>query len=331
GAAFGGMLGDPWTMVAAMLAATAAATCVCVAGLQKGVERVTKGLMLCLLALIVVLAANSVWLDAKNSGSAGLKFYLVPDFARMKSVGVVKVVVEAMNHAFFTLSLGIGSMSIFGSYIGRDRALLGETLHVCLLDTLVAVSAGLIIIPACFAYGVHPGQGPGLIFTTLPNVFNDMPLGRLWGSLFFVFMSCAALTTVIAVFENILACLMDAFGWSRRRAGLVTGGALVFLALPCLLGFNVWGAFQPFGAGSCVLDLEDFLVSNLILPIGGISFALYCSHRFGWGWRNFLAEANTGRGPRVPSALRVYCAYVLPAIVVALFILGLVDRFAPRG
>ena len=162
-------------------------------------------------------------------------------------------------------------MSIFGSYIGRDRTLLGETLHVCLLDTLVAISAGVIIIPACFAYGVHPGQGPGLIFTTLPNVFNDMPLGRLWGSLFFVFMSCAALMTVIAVFENILACLMDAFGWSRRRAGLVTGGALVFLALPCLLGFNVWGVFQPFGAGSCVLDLEDFFVSNLILPLGGLA------------------------------------------------------------
>ena len=331
GAAFGGMLGDPLTMAAAMLVVTAASTCVCVAGLQKGVERVTKGLMLCLLVLIVVLAVNSLCLDAKNSGSAGLAFYLVPDFARMKSVGVVKVVVEAMNHAFFTLSLGIGSMSIFGSYIGRDRTLLGETLHVCLLDTLVAISAGVIIIPACFAYGVHPGQGPGLIFTTLPNVFNDMPLGRLWGSLFFVFMSCAALMTVIAVFENILACLMDAFGWSRRRAGLVTGGALVFLALPCLLGFNVWGAFQPFGAGSCVLDLEDFLVSNLILPLGGLAFALYCCHHFGWGWRNFLAEANTGRGPRVPSALRVYCAYVLPLLVVVIFVLGLVDKFAPRG
>ncbi len=331
GAAFGGMLGDPWTMAGAMTAVTAVATCVCAVGLQKGVERVTKWLMLCLLVLIVILAVNSVVLDARNSGLAGLRFYLVPDFARMKSVGIVKVTVEAMNHAFFTLSLGIGAMSIFGSYIGRDRALLGETLHVCLLDTLVAVSAGVIIIPACFAYGVHPGQGPGLIFTTLPNVFNDMPLGRLWGSLFFVFMTCAALTTVIAVFENILACLMDAFGWSRRKAGFVTGAALLFLALPCLLGFNVWGSVHPLGAETCILDFEDFLVSNLILPLGGLAFALYCCHRFGWGWRNFLTEANTGRGLRVPSLLRIYCAYVLPTLIVIIFILGLVDKFAPHG
>lgn len=327
GAAFDGMLGDPWTMAAAMLAVTAAATAVCSIGLQKGVERVTKWLMLCLLALIVVLAANSVFLDARNSGLAGLRFYLVPDFARMESVGVVKVTVEAMNHAFFTLSIGIGAMSIFGSYIGRDRTLLGESLHVCLLDTLVAVSAGIIIIPACFAYKVNPGQGPGLIFATLPNVFNDMPLGRLWGTLFFAFMCCGALTTVIAVFETILACLMDFFGWSRRKSGLLTGGALVFLALPCLLGFNVWGGVHPLGAESCILDLEDFLVSNLILPLGGLAFALYCCHRYGWGWEKFLAEADEGRGPRVPNGLRVYCAYVLPVIVVVLFVLGLVDKF----
>jgi neurotransmitter:Na+ symporter, NSS family len=328
GAAFGGMLGSPGVMSVAMVLVTVAATAVCVVGLQKGVERVTKWLMLCLLVLIVVLAANSVVLDLRNSGGAGLRFYFVPDLARMKSVGVVKVVTEAMNHAFFTLSLGIGAMSIFGSYIGRDRTLLGESLHVCVLDTLVAVSAGVIIIPACFAYGVHPGQGPGLIFATLPNVFNNMPLGRLWGALFFVFMSCAALTTVIAVFENILACLRDFFGWTRRTAGLVTGVALLFLALPCLLGFNVLSGFQPFGAGSCVLDLEDFLVSNLILPLGGIAFALYCCHRFGWGWKNFLAEANAGTGPKFPNALRVYCAYVLPVFVVVIFTLGLLDKFA---
>ena len=328
GAAFGGMLGDPWTMAAAMLAVTAASTLVCAVGLQKGVERVTKVLMCGLLLLIVVLAVNSVALDARNSGLAGLRFYLVPDLGRMQSVGIAKVTVEAMNHAFFTLSLGIGSMAIFGSYIGRNHALLGETAHVCLLDTIVAVSAGVIIIPACFAYGVNPGQGPGLIFATLPNVFNDMPLGRLWGTLFFAFMSCAALTTVIAVFENLLACLMDIFGWSRRRASLVTGGALALLALPCLLGFNVWSGVHPLGAESCILDLEDFLVSNLLVPFGGLAFALYSCHRFGWGWRNFVSEANTGRGPRVPNGLRVYCAYVLPVVIVALFVLGLVDRFA---
>ena len=327
GTAFGSMLGDPLTMGVAMAIVTIASTIICAIGLQKGVERVTKWLMLCLLVLIVILAINSIYLDAHNTGLKGLSFYLVPDFARMKSVGIIKVITEAMNHAFFTLSIGIGAMSIFGSYIGRDRTLLGETLHVCVLDTLVAISAGLIIIPACFAYGVHPDQGPGLIFTTLPNVFNDMPLGRLWGSLFFVFMSCAALTTVIAVFENIIACLIDYFNWSRRTAAIFTGTLLYFLALPCIFGFNAWSAFHPLGGTSCVLDLEDFLVSNLILPLGGIAFALYCSHRFGWGWKNFLAEANAGRGPKFPNAFRIYCAYILPTFVAFIFILGLIDKF----
>ena len=329
GAAFGGMLGDPAVMTGAMLLVTALATAVCMAGLQKGVERVTKWLMLCLLVLIVVLAANSVWLDWRHSDLAGLKFYLVPDFARMRSIGVAKVTVEAMNHAFFTLSLGIGAMAIFGSYIGRDRTLLGESLHVAVLDTVVAVFAGIIIIPSCFAYGVNPGQGPGLIFTSLPNVFNNMPLGRVWGTLFFVFMSCAAMTTVIAVFETILACLRDRFGLSRAKAGLVTGGVLAVLSLPCIFGFNLWSSFHPLGGDSIVLDLEDFVVSNLLLPLGGLAFALYCCHRYGWGWKNFLGEANAGSGLKLPAvaSVRIYCAYVLPLVVFIIFALGLYDKF----
>ena len=340
-AEFPRMLASPLEMAAAMLAVTAASAFVCSIGLRRGVERVTKWMMLSLIVLIAVLAVNSLALDMRNTGGEGARFYLMPDFARMRSIGVARVVAEAMNHAFFTLSLGVGSMSIFGSYIGRDRTLLGEGLHVALLDTAVAISAGLIIIPACFAYGVNPGGGPGLIFVTLPNVFLNMPAGRLWGALFFAFMSCAALTTVIAVFECILACLMDYFGWSRAKAGAATGIGVALFSFPCLLGFNVWSAFTPFGKGTCVMDLEDFFVSNLILPLGGLAFALYCCHRFGWGWKGFVAEANAGAGPKVPFALegrrgfaaeavRIYCAYVLPAIVLAIFAIGLVDRFRPR-
>jgi len=336
-AEFPKMLSSPISMSVAMLFVTLASAAVCSVGLQKGVERVTKWMMLCLLALIVVLAANSILLDARNTGGAGLKFFLMPDFGKVREVGLTKVVAAAMNQAFFTLSLGVGSMLIFGSYIGRERALLGEGVHVGLLDTVVAISAGLIVIPACFAYGVNPGTGPGLIFLTLPNVFLHMPLGRLWGSLFFLFMCFAALTTVIAVFEAILACLMELFGWSRLKAGIVTGLGVSVLSLPCVLGFNVWSAFRPFGEGSCVLDLEDFVVSNLLLPLGGIAFALYCCHRFGWGWKGFLAEANEGEGPKVPAgrsfaanAVRLYCAYVLPLAVLLVFILGLVSKFRPQ-
>ena len=239
----------------------------------------------------------------------------------------MRVVVEAMNQSFFSLSLGIGSMAIFGSYIGRRHALLGEAVNVAVLDTGVAIAAGLIIIPACFAFGIEPGQGPGLVFVTLPNVFNSMPLGRLWGSLFFLFMSFAALTTVLAVFENVVACVMDYTGFGRRRACRACGVALVILSLPCVLGFNVWSSFKPFGEGSCVLDLEDFMVSDILLPLGAIAFAVFCCHRYGWGWEKFLAEANAGEGRRFPSWLRLYCAYVVPLVVFAIFVLGLLRRF----
>ena len=324
GAAFGAMLGEPLTMHAAAVAVIAISAIVCAAGLQRGLERVTKILMVCLLALIFVLAVRSLMLPGAGKGVA---FYLVPDFADVREIGVVRVIVEAMNQSFFSLSLGIGSMAIFGSYIDRRHALLGEAVNVAVLDTGVAIAAGLIIIPACFAFGIEPGQGPGLVFVTLPNVFNSMPLGRLWGALFFLFMSFAALTTVLAVFENVVACVMDYTGFSRRRACCVCGVALVLLSLPCVLGFNVWSAFAPFGEGSCVLDLEDFIVSDILLPLGALAFAIFCCHRYGWGWEKFLAEANAGEGRRFPSWLRLYCAYVVPLVVFAIFVLGLLRRF----
>ena len=327
GAAFGAMLGDPHAMYAATLAVVASAAVVCAIGLQKGVERVSKALMACLLALIFILAARSLMLPGAGRGVA---FYLVPDFAAVREIGVARVAVEAMNQSFFSLSLGIGSMAIFGSYLDRSRALLGEAANVAFLDTGVAVAAGLIIIPACFAFGIEPGQGPGLVFVTLPNVFNSMPLGRLWGSLFFLFMSFAALTTVLAVFENVVACVMDYTGLGRRRACLACGAALAALSLPCVLGFNVWASFEPLGTGTCVLDLEDFVVSNWLLPLGGIAFALFCSHRFGWGWSRFVAESDEGEGIRLPcnAAVRVYCGYVLPALVFVVFAAGLWERFS---
>ena len=328
GGAFGGMLSDPVQQIVAMMLVCMGSAAVCALGVQRGLERVSKWMMLALLVLIAALAVNSCLLDGAGRG---LKFFLLPDFARMREVGVAQVAVNAMNQSFFTLSLGIGAMAIFGSYIGRKKSLLGEAVNVAILDTVVAVSAGLIIIPACFAFGVEPGQGPGLIFVTLPNVFNHMPMGRLWGSLFFVFMSFAALTTVLAVFEVIIACVMDYTGWSRRRVCLLLAVAMPVLSLPCVLGFNEWAAFQPFGEGSCVLDLEDFIVSDLLLPIGSLLFALYTSHRFGWGWKNFVEEVNLGAGIKFRAdkvaILRVYCAYILPTIILVIFTIGLLERF----
>ena len=324
GGAFGAMLGDWKLQTVAMVGVSVGAAAVIAVGLQKGLERVSKVMMVALLVLIVVLAVRSVLLPG---AAKGLDFYLVPSLERMRSVGIGKVVVEAMNHAFFTLSLGIGAMAIFGSYIDKKRTLFGEAANVAVLDTIVAISAGLIIFPACFAYNVEPGQGPGLIFATLPNVFNQMPFGRLWGSLFFLFMSFAALTTVLAVFETILGSLVDYTGMSRRKAALILGLAIPLLSMPCILGFSVWSGFEPFGKGSCVLDLEDFIVSDLLLPLGSLAFALFCCHRYGWGWDKFIAETNAGAGPKFPDKLRVYCAYVLPVIIISVFVIGLLKRF----
>lgn len=325
GAEFDRTLAGAWPQTLAMLAVSMSCAFVCAAGLQRGLERVTKWMMLALFLLIAALAVNSLTLDG---AMRGLRFYLVPDFARMKSVGVAKVVVEAMNQAFFTLSLGIGAMSIFGSYIDRRHALLKEALHVAAIDTVVAIAAGLVIIPACFAFGVDQTQGPGLVFVTLPNVFGHMPGGRFWGTVFFLFMGCAALTTAFSVFESILACLRDYTGWSRRRGCLALGVAIPLLSLPCVFGFNLWRGFQPLGAGSCVLDLEDFVVSTLLLPLGGIAFALYCCHRFGWGWERFRAEANAGVGVRVPNGfVRFYCTWLLPPLVALVFVAGILAKF----
>lgn len=320
-AQFSQMLGDPLRMTLFMGIIVVVGFLVCSFSLQKGLERITKWMMVALLVIMVVLAINSV---CTAGGSQGLRFYLVPDLARMKKVGIGNVVAGAMNQAFFTLSLGIGAMAIFGSYIGQERALMGESARVAALDTLVALCSGLIIFPACFAYGVQPDSGPSLIFITLPNIFNHMPLGRVWGSLFFVFMSFAAFSTVLGVFENIVSCTMDLSGWSRKKACLFNGILMLLLSMPCVLGFNVLSKFQPLGPGTGVLDLEDFVVSNLLLPLGSLIFIFFCTSRYGWGWKNFTKEANTGKGLKVQRWMRGYMCYVLPVLVAVILVLGLI-------
>lgn len=320
-AQFSQMLGDPLRMTLFMGIIVVLGFLVCSFSLQKGLERITKWMMVALLVIMVVLAINSV---CTAGGSQGLRFYLVPDLARMKKVGIGNVVAGAMNQAFFTLSLGIGAMAIFGSYIGKERALMGESARVAALDTLVALCSGLIIFPACFAYGVQPDSGPSLIFITLPNIFNHMPLGRVWGSLFFVFMSFAAFSTVLGVFENIVSCTMDLSGWSRKKACLFNGILMLLLSMPCVLGFNVLSKFQPLGPGTGVLDLEDFVVSNLLLPLGSLIFIFFCTSRYGWGWKDFTKEANTGKGLKVQRWMRGYMCYVLPVLVAVILVLGLI-------
>lgn len=320
-AQFSQMLGDPLRMTLFMGIIVVLGFLVCSFSLQKGLERITKWMMVALLVIMVVLAINSV---CTAGGSQGLRFYLVPNLARMKKVGIGNVVAGAMNQAFFTLSLGIGAMAIFGSYIGKERALMGESARVAALDTLVALCSGLIIFPACFAYGVQPDSGPSLIFITLPNIFNHMPLGRVWGSLFFVFMSFAAFSTVLGVFENIVSCTMDLSGWSRKKACLFNGILMLLLSMPCVFGFNVLSKFQPLGPGTGVLDLEDFVVSNLLLPLGSLIFIFFCTSRYGWGWKNFTKEANTGKGLKVQRWMRGYMCYVLPVLVAVILVLGLI-------
>jgi len=323
-AIFNNMLSDPITMTFWMVIVVIAGFLICSLGVQKGVERITKVMMLALLGIIVILAINSLRLE---NGIEGLKFYLLPDFKRMADIGIGTTIVAAMNQAFFTLSLGIGSMAIFGSYIGKERSLLGESVRVAALDTFVAIFSGLIIFPACFSFGVNPDSGPNLIFVTLPNIFNNMPLGRLWGSLFFVFLAFAALSTIIAVFENIISCFIDLTGWSRKKVVLVNIPLMTLLSLPCALGFNVLSGFTPFGTGSNVLDLEDFIVSNIILPIGTLIYLLFCTSKHGWGWDNFLAEANTGKGLKMTKYLKFYMTYILPIIIFLIFIIGIYDKF----
>ena len=323
-AVFNDMLARPGYMTFWMVLVVLLSFFICSLGLQKGVERITKAMMSCLFLILLILCIRSVTLPG---ASEGLRFYLIPDFTRFTENGVGNTIFAAMGQAFFTLSLGIGAMAIFGSYIGKDHTLTGETINICLLDTLVAFLAGLIIFPSCFAFGVDPGQGPGLVFITLPNIFNQMVGGRIFGVLFFVFMTFAAQSTIIAVFENIISFSMDLFGTSRKKTVLINGIAIIPLSLPCVFGFNIWSGFQPLGAGSTIQDLEDFIVSNNLLPLGSMVYLLFCTSRYGWGWKNFLAEADTGKGVKFPAWARVYVSYILPLIVLFIFIMGYYQKF----
>ena len=317
---FAQMLADPKVNVTYLFAVVVAAFVLLSFNLQGGLERVTKYMMTALLVLMLVLAIHSLTF----AGAAeGLRFYLVPDFSAIDG----SVVVAAMNQAFFSLSVGMGGMAIFGSYIGKEHSLLGESVRIVVLDTFVAITAGLIIFPACFTYHVDQTSGPSLIFITLPNIFNHIPMGRLWGSLFFIFMTFAAFSTVLAVFENIISCVMELTGWSRKKSSLVNLFGIILLSLPCVLGYNVWSwdGFSIFGGA--VLDLEDFLVSNILLPLGSLVYLLFCTSRYGWGWKNFKAEANTGKGFKMQEWMRVYLSYILPLMILFIFGYGIYDKF----
>ena len=317
---FSDMLADPMEMGLWMVITVVGGVLVCSIGVRKGLERVSKVMMSALFILIIVLAIHSFTLSGAKEG---LRFYLVPNLDNVKSVGIGKVIAAAMNQSFFTLSLGIAAMEIFGSYMSKDNTLLGEGASICALDTFVAIAAGLNIFPACFSYGVEVTSGPSLIFVTLPNVFVNMTGGRLWGTLFFLFMTFASFSTVIAVIENIMSTCMDTFGWSRRKAALINGVLILILSIPCVLGYNLWSGFHPIG-GRDILDSEDFLVSNILLPLGSLVYLLFCVTRWGWGFKNYQAEANLGKGPKVASWMKWVFLCVLPIMILAIFIIGLI-------
>lgn len=324
GNVFNEMLGQPVTMGVCMVIVVAVGVFICSRGLQNGLEKVTKVMMVALLLIMVVLAVNSFFMDGAKEG---LSFYLIPDFGRMKEAGIMNTVVSAMNQAFFTLSVGIGAMAIFGSYIGKDRSLLGESVNIACLDTFVALTSGLIIFPACYTFNVNPTQGPSLVFITLPNIFNNIPLGRMWGSLFFVFMTFAAFSTVLAVFENIIACVSELTHWCRKKSSFINFIVITLLSLPCVLGYNVWQWKWLDVFGGAILDLEDFLVSNILLPLGSLVFLLFCTRKSGWGWNNFKEEANTGKGVKIHNWMRAYLTYVLPLIIIFIFVIGIYNKF----
>ena len=317
GQLFGNMLSSPYTTVGFMALVVVVGFLVLSFGLQKGVERITKYMMVALLALMIILAINSCTLDGAKDG---LAFYLKPDLSEIDG----SVIVGAMNQAFFTLSLGIGSMAIFGSYIGKERSLFGESVNVLVLDTFVAITAGLIIFPACTTYGVEVANGPSLLFEAMAKVFNNMSGGRWWGSLFFLFMIFAAFSTILAVFENILACVREITNWSRVKACIICGIAILVLSVPCALGFNLWSGFVPFKSSSAVLDLEDFLVSNCLLPLGALCYVLFCVTKKGWGFDNFLKEANTGKGLKLGRWIKPYMTFILPLIIITVFVVGII-------
>lgn len=316
---FNQSLSDPFLQVFWMIVVVALGFGVCSLGLQNGVEKVTKIMMSSLFVIIIILVIRAITLPG---GGEGLSFYLIPNFNSIAQHGLLEVIFAAMGQAFFTLSLGIGAIAIFGSYIGKERRLLGETISVCTLDTLVAFLSGLIIFPACFAFGVNPESGPGLVFITLPSIFNEMWMGQLWGTLFFIFMSFAALSTIIAVFENIISFAMDLFNWTRKKAVLVNFGLILILSLPCALGFNVLSGINPFGAGTFIQDLEDFFVTYNFLPLGSLAYLIFCTSRYGWGFDGFIEEANMGKGLKFPKWTKLYLKYILPCIIIFIFIQG---------
>ena len=321
---FSEMLQKPVTMTICMLIIVVMGFFICSIGLQNGLEKVTKVMMVALLAIMVILAINSFFMKGAKEG---LSFYLIPSIERAKAAGIGNTAVGAMNQAFFTLSIGIGAMAIFGSYIGKDRSLLGESITIAALDTFVAITSGLIIFPACFTFGVDQTQGPSLVFITLPNIFNNIPFGRVWGSLFFVFMTFAAFSTVLAEFENIVSCGMELTGFSRKKSSIVNMILVALLSMPCVLGFNLW-SFDWLGVfGGSFLDFEDFLVSNIWLPLGSLIYLLFCTSKFGWGWKNYKEEANTGKGIKIHNWMRVYLTYILPLIVLFIFAFGIYDKF----
>lgn len=328
--AFSEMLGSASTMTLWMIIAVVVSFLVCALGLQNGVEKITKVMMSILIVLMIVLAVHSLFLEG---AAEGVRFYLIPDFNLIKEAGIGNAVYAAMSQAFFTLSVGIGAMAIFGSYMKKDRSLMGESINIILLDTMVALMAGFIIIPACFAYGVQPDAGPSLLFITLPNVFNNMSNGQIWGTGFFIFMSFAALSTVIAVFENIISFFMDMMGWERKKTVLLNLVLIIVLSMPAILGFNVLSGIQPLGPGTGIMDLEDFLVSNNLLPLGSMVFVLFCVKKNGWGWNAFIKEANAGTGKALPDAkwLSVYMTYILPLIIVVVYLKGYYDFFISQG
>ncbi len=321
---FGAMLGDPVGMIFWMSLAVFVGFISCITGLQSGVERIVKWMMGVLLILMIVLAVHSMTL---SGAEAGLNFYLMPDLSKLTEAGIWSALSAAMNQAFFTLSIGIGSMCIFGSYLKKEHSLTGEASYIVMIDTFVAIVAGLIIFPACFSYNVQPNAGPGLLFITLPNIFNSMDNGQFWGTIFFVFMSFAALSTVIAVFENIISYAIDVWKMPRKKATIINSIAIWLLSIPCILGFNEWSDFEPLGKGTGILDLEDFIVSANLLPLGSLLFLLFCTQRFGWGFDNFLKEANAGQGVHFPKWLRAYLTYVLPIIILVVFVNGYINVF----
>lgn len=318
--AFSNLLGDPKQMAFWMILTVVVGFLVCSRGLQNGLEKISKFMMTALLLLIVVLAVHSLTL---SNAAEGVKFYLVPNTEAVAAVGLKNVITAAMNQAFFTLSLGVAAMEIFGSYMGKDHTLAGEGVRICALDTFVAIMAGLIIFPACFSYNVEVNAGPSLIFITLPNVFINMSGGRIWGSLFFLFMTFASFSTVIAVFENIMSFCMDMFGWSRNKAALINCIVILIVSLPCVLGYNVWSNLHLIG-GRDVLDSEDFIVSNLLLPIGSLIYLLFCVTKWGWGFEKYCEEANTGDGIKISKKLRPYFQFILPILIVFILIQGLI-------